>query len=195
MLINKQQYTDKININLSNDTMYKKVKKNHLRKIIDKYKDLLKEWKKEECLEKLQYKRLFLDSVNLSRAYSLPKTHKKGELTYRIIISSIRNLLHDFAKFLQKILSKGLEEENYSIKNGLKLKKTVENTIIPEDHVLMSLDVKSPFTSISLDLVIESVKNRWNNTKPHSNIPWETMKEAVELIIKSTYFQFNEKYH
>ena len=96
----------------------------------------------------VDYKQYFLDSADLSHACALPKTHKEGELTYRLIVSSIGSLLHKFAKFFQKILKHGMEEENFSVKNGLEFRKDIINTMVPGDYVLMSLDVKSIFTSI-----------------------------------------------
>ena len=94
-----------------------------------------------------------------------------------------------------KILSKGLNEDNFSVKNGHEVKKIIENSTIPGDYVLLSFDVKHLLTSIHLNLVIDSVKKKWNIIAPHCNIPWEDMEEAIVLIIKSTYIQFDEKYY
>ena len=44
-----------------------------------------------------------------------------------MIISSIGSPLHKFAKHLQNILLKGLQEDNFFVKNGQEFKKSVEN--------------------------------------------------------------------
>ena len=74
------------------------------------------------------------------------------------------------------------------MKNGLEFRKVIKNVIVPEDHVLMSLDEKTLFTSIPLDLVIESVKNRWKIIEQHCKIPWEAMEAAIKLITTSIFF-------
>ena len=48
-------------------------------------------------------------------------------------------------------------EAEQKLKNAHSLKELLSNMTVPEDHELVSFDVKSLFTSIPLDLARESV--------------------------------------
>ena len=64
----------------------------------------------------------------------------------------------------------------------------IKNAQINEDHELVSFDVKSLFTSISLDLAIESVKEAFP-------IPKEEVIDLLTLCLKSTFFQYDRNFY
>jgi len=104
----------------------------------------------------------------LSKAYGLPKIHKEN-VPFRIIVSSINSTLNAFANYLRKILHNSLPQAKSYEKNSFWLFNTLLDKKIPEKHVLLSLDVKSLFTNIPFELIIEGIKDRWqyiqNETK------------------------------
>ena len=103
-----------------------------------------------------------------SRAYGLPKIHKDEDiLTYRMIVSSIGSLLHDSAKLLLKNLKNGLNEPSFSVKNSVEFIQKIRNIKIPENHVMMSLDVTSLFTNVPNDLVMNSIRARWQKIQQY----------------------------
>ena len=55
----------------------------------------------------------------------------------------------------------------------------INNVILGEDHELVSFDVKSLFTSIPLELAIESVKEALANYSDELPIPKE---EVIDLL-------------
>lgn len=61
--------------------------------------------------------------------------------------------------------------------------------------LLTTLDVTSLFTSIPKDLIMDSIKSRWQKITAHCKIPWEEMKIAINLLIESTMFQFDNKFY
>ena len=158
---------------------------------------MLNRWKNNNYIDEKEHKKTYITSANLSRAYALPKTHKKTKhLTYRIIVSSVGSPLHNFAKYLLNILKNGLEDHPYTIKNSNEFVEKIREIDIPEDHVLMSLDVTSLFTNIPNELVLKGVESRWHLIQPHTTIPWNEMKLALNLILTSTFFTFDgQLYH
>jgi len=93
---------------------------------------------------------------SLSKAYGLPKIHKKNT-PFRIIVSPVNSILHSFANFLQKILQRSLFLLKSHVKNNFELYNTLLETKIPKKHALISLDVTSLFTNIPQELVIEGI--------------------------------------
>ena len=194
--VNWTDYLCKVDNILSDQKIYERVKKgNPNNKTLESLKKICDRWLGKDFIDYPTYKRICPSSANLSRAYALPKIHKEN-YPYRLIVSSIGSPLHNFSKFLQPILSFCLNEESHSIKNSSEFLRKIGNLKIPEDHVMISLDVSSLFTSIPNDLIIESIERKWKKTNPPVDIPWSEIEIALELILKSTYFTFNDKiYH
>jgi len=88
----------------------------------------------------------------------VPKIHKPGNLL-RIIISSIGNLLHHLATFFHTIIHHSLPHPGSQVKNSFELVKNISFLKLPDDSVLMPLDIVLLFTNVPTDLVIHAVEN------------------------------------
>jgi len=62
---------------------------------------------------------------------------------------------------------------------------------IPEKHVLLSLDVKSLFTNIPVELILEGISNRWQYIQNETKISKKEFITAVKFILNSTFFTFD----
>ena len=70
----------------------------------------------------------------------------------------------------------------------------IENTIVPENIILVSMDVTSLYTNIPQEEGITTVCNvyeRFHNNKPP--IPTHFLIDMLRLILKENSFQFNGK--
>jgi len=54
------------------------------------------------------------------------------------------------------------------MKNSYQVRQFLQSKLIPDDHVLVSFDVKSLFTSIPQDLALQSVINAIENDNEFS---------------------------
>ena len=194
VMVDRGEYVNKVETMLADTSTYVRIDKNPLMDMLDQEKELVMRWSKKGCMRSEDFDRSYKTSANLPRAYALPKIHKKNH-PYRIIVSSVGSPFHEFSKYLQKVLSHGLGEENYSVKNSEEFIEDIKHEHIPEDHMMVSLDVTSLFTCIPNELVIKSVKARWDMIRKHCGIPWREMETALNVILNSTYFQFNGKYY
>ncbi len=70
----------------------------------------------------------------------------------------------------------------------------MKNTQISEDHELVSFDVKSLFTSIPLELAIDSVKEALANYSDDLPIPKDEVIDLLILCLESTFFQYDENF-
>ena len=71
----------------------------------------------------------------------------------------------------------------------------IKNVILGEDHELVSLDVKSLFTSVPLELAIESAKEALANYSNELPIPKEEVIDLLTLCLHSTYFQYDGSFY
>ena len=70
--------------------------------------------------------------------------------------------------------------------------KTVQ---IPDDHKLVSFDVKSLFTSIPLQLALDCTKTAINKSHYQPPLPTDDIMDLLHLCLTSTYFQYNGKHY
>ena len=77
-------------------------------------------------------------------------------------------------------------------KSRHKLQSTVQ---IPDDHKLVSFDVKSLFTSIPLQLSLDCTKTAINKSHYQPPLPTGDLMDLRHLCLTSTYFQYNVKHY
>jgi hypothetical protein len=49
----------------------------------------------------------------------------------------------------------------------------------------------SLFTNIPMDLVIKSIKKRWNEIQTNTSIPLNEFLIGINMVLNSTFFNFN----
>jgi len=64
---------------------------------------------------------------------------------------------------------------------------------IPDDYKLVSFDVKSLFTSIALQLALQSTETAIQQSTIELPLPTEDNMDLLSLCLTSTYFQYNGK--
>ena len=71
-------------------------------------------------------------------------------------------------------------------------KETIQ---IPDDHKLVSFDVKSLFTSIPLQLALDCTKTAINKSHYQPPLTTDDLMDLLHLCLTSTYFQYNGKHY
>ena len=79
-----------------------------------------------------------------------------------------------------------------STENFIDAIKTVQ---VPDDHKLVSLDVKSLFTSIPLQLALDCTETAINNSTLQLPLLTNDLMDLLNLCLTSTYFQYNGKHY
>ena len=95
----------------------------------------------------------------LPKGYGLPKVHKP-DIPLRIVISTIDSPCHHLASILYNKLKLCINKPEFYIDNSYALIKKLKNIEIPDDYILLSLDVTSLFTNITLEAVLNSLERR-----------------------------------
>ena len=88
-----------------------------------------------------------------------------------------------------------LSESEYTIKNTKHFDEKIKKGHIPNDHLLVSFDVKSLFTNVPLDETIEVILSRIYEKKKQisTDIRKSDMKKLLNLCTKSVHFTFEGK--
>jgi len=168
VLMDKNVYIKQMEEILKDDSTYRPLSKNPLRKMTTKLDGMIKAWFDMKIIEEWQYKKLKCTNGNLPRCYGLPKIHKPG-YPLRIIVSSLGSPLYEIAKFLNSILNASLNRPLSHIKDCWSFVNCVKGITVELNEILVSLDATSLFTNIPKELVVRAIENRWNliqkNTK------------------------------
>ena len=117
--------------------------------------------------------------------YGTPKMHKfsSSDTFPKLcsIVSSISPFNYDLAHFLCDLLS-SVVPDDYSCKDTFSFISQIKNTNLSGKY-LVSYDVTSLFTNISLQETIDTAKNLIFNYNPNLNI---TKKELKKLFLFAT---------
>lgn len=192
--IYKSDYTSKMETLLSVTDTYETIKKDPLVTLQKNTYDLLKILNTNDCLNR-KYNIIQLTQINtvLSRIYGLPKIHKNGAPLRPIV--SIRDLPTEFlAKQMYNKLLYAIKQPKSYIPNSFVFTEKICNMSIPENHVLVSLDVKSLFTNVSLELIIDSIVRRYATIYTLFNIPLNILLDTVKFLMQNILFSFNDKF-
>ena len=84
-------------------------------------------------------------------------------LPIRPIISNIGIATHHLSKYLASLLSP-LRESEYTVKNSKSFGQKVKLNKIPSNYKMVSFNLESLFTNVSLDRTISIILNRIYNT-------------------------------
>ena len=143
------------------------------------------------------YSKIYPAGSAPGKFYGTAKIHKLSpndtinELPLRPIVSNIGTTTYHLSKYLAKLLFP-LSESEYTIKNTKYFVKKIEKKHIPNDHLLVSFDVKSLFTNVTLDETIKIILNRiYDKNEISTDITKSEMKELLNLRTKSVHFTFD----
>ena len=105
--------------------------------------------KKTDKIDFQRYKRLRCSVPQPPKLYGLPKLHKPN-IPMRPIVSFCGSPTYQLSKYLTNVLKPLTDESRHKLQSTEKFIDAIKIIQIPDDHKLMSFDLKSLFTSIPL---------------------------------------------
>ena len=186
VILDKGEYVTKVMDHLNDPQYYSAVRcnKNQLDLDNGKFHAQLRKILKKETAEQLSSR-----GATRPYAYGLVKTHKQGN-PIRLIISNAGSVSVKLSKFLVKILSplQGTISKT-SVKNNIDLIDRIKNSKINYPFQLVSFDVKSLFTNVSLQDTLVFLKEA---LPPSINgIKKTQILKLIELCFSNNKFSFN----
>ena len=192
VIVDKNEYENKMKELLNNEIVYRKLNKNPLTKMQSEFNKGLAEICKKFEGSRDQLKKFNSRLPSLPYMYGLPKIHKEN-CPYRPIISNVNAPSYKLAKWVSKQLSKALGKfSNAHIKHNTHLLDFLK-TIVPGKNRFISFDVKSLFTNVPLDVTLDFLKRKLPTLGIDFDVPVECLLELVELCLKNPCFEFGKK--
>ncbi|GAB1861615.1 hypothetical protein CAJAP_02694 [Camponotus japonicus] len=194
VVMNKIDYVEKMEALLCDQSTYKKLNKDPIRKLTNRINTIVKSWRSNDLINETTHKKLNCTNGNLPRCYGLPKIHKSG-FPLRIIVSSIGSPLYNVAQYIHDILKISIVEPKSHVKDGWTFSNNLKDKFIMDDEIMISLDVTALFTNIPKDLVLSAVTKRWNYIAPNTKFSLSQFLYAIETVLDSTSFSFNGQFY
>ena len=113
----------------------------------------------------------------------------------RPIVSFCGCPTYQLSKYLTNVLKPLTEESRHKLQSTEKFIDAIKTIQIPDDHKLVSFDVKSLFTSIPLQLALDCTENAIKNSTAELPLPTDDIMDLLNLCLTSTYFQYNGKHY
>ena len=168
---------------LSDQNTYINVNRNPLSKLRLDTKKILNNLNNNEFLSHRYHKnQLTLTHTTLAKVYGLPKIHKENA-PLRPIISLVNSPTHLLTKIIYNELKASIKLPESHINNSFELKDKLKNFKLHDEHILLSLDVKSLFTNIPVELVFDSIDKRVPSIMNKCLIPIDEIKKLYRFLI------------
>ena len=82
-----------------------------------------------------------------------------------------------------------------NIKNSLEFISKIKNIKIPDDHIMMSLNVISLFTNVPLNLVLNSIERRWHYISPNTKLSLDQFILGIKMLMEQNFFKFDHQFY
>ena len=153
-------------------------------------------FKNNDFFTKEQYDNIYPCDSQSARIYGTPKINKLKSPSLpvsRRIVSSIGTFNYNLAKFLTNMLDSVIPTE-YCAKDSFSFCKELQE-VSSSNKFIISCDVCSLFTSISLKETIDIAVNLIFDKYPDLKITRQELKKSFEFATSGTHFLFDGSYY
>jgi len=150
-------------------------------------------WKRSEFIDQHTYRNLLVTDGVLSEGLWADKD-TQAKLSNQNN-SCIKSPLYLLASFLHNLIHNSIPKQFSHICNSYHFLPVNElnGQLLQTACELVSLDVVSLFTNVPIELINDSIVRRWNFISGVTSMPMEEFIRAIQMIVNSTFFIFNNK--
>lgn len=140
-------------------------------------------FKNNKWITQEEFNSIIMYNAAIPKAYGQPKVHKPGN-PLRIIIASYESPAYNASIFLKNILQNLTKNSKFNTINAMDFKDRVKNLKLSNDEVMLSLDVKSLFTNVPLDLLETILEEKWSDIEKHTKLPKAEFFQLLNFVIR-----------
>ena len=193
VVMDKTDYNDKMDSLVNDKQTYEVLKPDSTPALQRKLNNKLLTLKKTDKIDFRRYNRLRCSVPQSPKLYGLPKLHKPN-IPMRSIVSFCGSPTYQLSKYSPNVLKPLTDESRHKLQSTENFIDPIKTIQIPDDHKLVSFDVKSLFTSIPLQLALDCTENAIKNSTVELPLPTDDIMDLLNLCLTSTYFQYNGKH-
>ena len=197
VLLDKQQYINEVNRQLSDSFFYKTLSTNPTPHITSIIRTVLNEGLSLNYIQEKTFKFLCNQHPRVPIFHVLPKVHKvknPGDLPPgRPIISGVNSLLEPLAKYIDFHIKSFTKDTPSYIRDSADFITQLEGLKIPEGAGLLTMDVNALYTNIPIDearTVVEQTLSLRTQPFPPSHF----LLDLLDICLENNFFRFKEQF-
>ena len=194
VVMDQTDYHDKMNELVNDKQTYEELKRDPTPALQRKLNSKLLKLKKTDAIDIRRYYRLRCRVPQPPKRYGLPKLHKPN-IPMRPIVSFCGSPTYQLSKYLTTVLQPLTDQSRHKLQSTENFIDAIKTAQIPDDHRLVSFDVKSLFTSIPLQLALDCTETAITTSTVKLPLPTDDIMDLLNLCLTSTYFQYNGKHY
>ncbi|XP_050502963.1 uncharacterized protein LOC126882192 [Diabrotica virgifera virgifera] len=195
VILDKTQYLELCSSLIDNDGSYKPISSDPTPTLQRKCNALISSLAVSKQIDNNTKKKLTTYNGTIAKFYALPKIHKPI-LSVRPIVASIGTPTEYISAFVTDILTKAYDYENrYYVKDSFQMVEKFNGYKLPDNYVLVSLDVVSLFSNVYLRISLMVIEANWDRIGGCCSISFDNFINIVEFLFTNTYFSFNNKFY
>jgi len=131
-----------------------------------------------------------------ARLYFLTKTHKP-DLSIRPIVSSVNSATENLSSFVEGYLHNIMVRSASYLKDTTQFIREITNIDIQQTDILVTIDVKSLYTSIPNKDGLQACYEAWRDEeiRDPQHPPAETLRHLLEIVLKLNTLEFNKEFY
>ncbi|XP_033729648.1 uncharacterized protein LOC117318802 [Pecten maximus] len=193
VVMNREDYIQEANRQLSNETFYRKVDQDLTGEHANKVNAAISRIQLKGDIDKDTAEFLRCDSPRAGSFYLLPKIHKAGN-PGRPIINSIGHPTEKISKFIDFHLRSHVESLPSYLKDTTYYLKKTPCSNLPDDTLLVTMDVVSLYTNIPHEDGIIACRSAWD-TRGNKHPSTDSLVELLKLVLTLNNFTFNGEHY
>ena len=196
VIMDKPDYNRKM-MEILDDDKYTTLRRDPTVKVENRIASTLKSLRNEGHLDEKLCDFLMPRYSSPPQMYGLPKIHKDGT-PMRPIVSTIGSPSYKLAKELARILTPLTGNTPHAVKNSASFVDIIRKTQLHPEDRLISFDVSNLFTQVPIEEALRVVTEKLSmdeSLKDRTSIPTSHLVQLIELCLRTTYFQFEDKFY
>lgn len=191
VLMKREEYEEKMKALVDVPTTYEKLPRDPTQTHIDKTKEYVERLRSLKLIDGKQANQLKSRTAVCPKIYGQPKAHKPG-LPLRPVVPCMTAPTYELSKFVANIIQTSFTSK-YNIKSSFEFCAYINTVALPENYVLISLDVVSLFTCIPTQLIKKAIYHWWHMID--TNISLDLFDPIAMFCIECSYFQYKDNYY
>lgn len=193
VILYANDYKTKMLTLLSDQKKFTKLDKDPTLSLQVKFNKTITSLQENELLTKQEAAKLRIYNASPPRIFGYVKTHKP-ELPLRPIVDTAGSVFTSVSLKLKHALTEQFATiRKFNITDTFQLVEKLQNFKLPEDHILVSLDIVNMFPSIPFQLIQYDINLHWKEIKQFTTFDKNTFLMILEFIYNNSYFMFDDQ--
>jgi len=193
VVLDKEEYTQKVRGMLSDHKTYLKLDKDPTARYKSKLVAMLAKLRKDGKITETQKRYLYPTSETIPRLYCTPKIHKPGN-PLRPIVDYTGSIGYNLSRSLADLLAPITGKTIHHVENSKALVKELKDVQLTEEETFISFDVVSLFTNTPIHKALDVIRKKLEEDrllKQRTLLAVDDIMQLLEFVLTTTYFKFD----